>query len=338
MQNPASSEHSDPPVAFVSYSHTNDDHAAWVANLCRRLRGNGVDVHLDRWHVGPGRDLNLFMERYADLSARVIVVLSDDYAAKANQRADRRTGVGTETTIVTPTVYRDLGGNRVIPIVPASGTVADAPVAPTYLEGRVWIDFREDYEAAYEELLRELHGQPIEAAPNLGANPFLGTTPEQARAAVRNDAARWQDGRTSGLIEIPVSENSGRFTIGSGEGRFDMFLQYHYGDDPQPGARKGIRHYADHLGNIGLVRAAAEHPERFADLAGLAMSNRTEHTGPGDALVMLNRSGYWALLLLDDVAFRRGPNGYEVFAVIRFVIATDRSASLTLDDLPATPA
>lgn len=108
MQNPATPEPADPPVVFISYSHTNDDHAAWVANLARRLRTNGIDVYLDRWHVGPGRDLNLFMERYADLSARVLVVLSDDYAPKANSRDLKPSGVGTEATIVTPTVYRDL--------------------------------------------------------------------------------------------------------------------------------------------------------------------------------------------------------------------------------------
>lgn len=338
MQNPATPEPADPPVVFISYSHTNDDHAAWVANLARRLRTNGIDVYLDRWHVGPGRDLNLFMERYADLSARVLVVLSDDYAPKANSRDLKPSGVGTEATIVTPTVYRDLGGNRVIPIVPDSSTVAGEPVMPTYLDGRLWIDFRQDHEAAYEKLLREMHGVPVEAAPALGANPFVGTTPEQARAAIRNNPARWHDGRMSGLVEIPVSENSGRFTLGSDEARFDLFLQYHYGDVPRPGAQKGIRHYSDYIGNIGLVRAAAEHPERFEDLAVLGMTNRTEHTTPGDVLVMLNRMGYWALLALDDVAFRPGPNGYEVVAVIRFVIATDRSASLTLDDLPQTSA
>ena len=104
----------DPPVAFVSYSWAGDQHVAWVINLARRLRANGVDVHLDRWDVSLGHDLYLFMERYADPSARVLVMLSDDYGPKANRRDELPSGVGTETTIVSPTVYRNLGGNRVI--------------------------------------------------------------------------------------------------------------------------------------------------------------------------------------------------------------------------------
>ena len=261
------------------------------------MRANGVDVHLDRWDVSLGHDLYLFMEQYADPSARVLVVLSDDYGPKADRRVEQSSGVGTETTIVSPTVYRNLGGNRVIPVVPDSGTVADKPVVPTYLVGRTWIDFRRDYEAAYERLLRDLHGALIEAAPPLGANPFVGTTEAQARAAIRNDPARWHDGRTSGLVEVNLNENSGQFTLGSDEARFEMHVQYPYGGAVGPGGSKGVRHYNDRIGNIGLVAAAAGHAETFGNLAALPMSNRTERTTPGDVLVMMNRRGYWALLM-----------------------------------------
>ncbi len=56
------------------------------------------------------------------------------------------------------------------------------------------------------------------------------------------------------------------------------------------------------------------------------MSNRIETITPGDVLVMMNHGGYWALLMLDDVVFRLGPNGYEAVAVVRYVIAADRTA------------
>ena len=333
VQNSLTPERPEPPVAFVSYSWASDEHVAWVTNLARRLRANGVDVHLDRWDVNLGHDLYLFMERYADPSARVLVILSDDYGPKADGRAEQPSGVGTETTIVSPTVYRDLGGNRVIPVVPDSGAVSGEPVVPTYLVGKTWIDFRSDHEAAYERLLRDLHGVPIEAAPPLGANPFVGTTEAQARATIRNDPARWRDGRTSGLVEVNLNENSGRFTIGSEEALFEMHFEYPYGG-AGPGAPKVVRHYSDSIGNIGLVAAAAVKPEAFVDLAALPMSNRVEQTTPGDVLVMLNRRGYWALLLIDDVIFRPGPNGHEPIALVRYAIDTDRTASLGLSDLP----
>lgn len=274
------------------------------------------------------------MERYRDLSARVLVMLSDDYGPKADSRGEQPSGVGTETTIVSPTVYRNLGGNRVIPVVPDSGTVAGYPIPPAYLDGRAWIDFREDHENAYERLLRELHGVPIEAAPPLGLNPFVGTTQAQASAAIRNDPARWHDGRTRGLIEVNTNENSGHFTLGSDEARFELHLDYLSGGGPRPGGETYVRHYSYQIGNIGLVTAAAEQPEVFSDLASLPMSNKVEGTVPGDAVVMVNREGYWALLMLDDVVFRSGLNGYEAVAQLRYVIATDRTAVLTPSDLP----
>lgn len=324
----------DPPAVFVSYSWATDQHVSWVANLARRLRANGVDVHLDRWHVGIGQDLNLFMERYADLSARVLVLLSDDYGPKADRRGEHHSGVGTETTIVSPTVYRNLGGNRVIPLVPDSDTVAGEPVVPRYLVDRKWIDFRGDHESAYEQLLRELHGVPIEAAPPLGPNPFVGATQSQARAAIRNDPARWHDGQSNGLVEVNLNENSGNYTLGSDEARFRLKLDHYSGAKAGPGASKKVRHYHDGIGNIGLVSAAADHPERFDDLAALPISNRVEVTAPGDVLVMLNKNGYWAILILDDVIFRPGPNSYEAIGRMRFAIATDRTSNLTLESLP----
>lgn len=334
MHTSPASEQPDPPVAFVSYSWASKEHVAWVADLARRLRANGVDVHLDRWDVRLGHDLNLFMERYRAPSARVLVVLSDDYGPKADNRGEQPSGVGTETTIVSPTVYRDLGGNRVIPIVPDSGTVAGKPVPPAYLGGRQWIDFRDDHEYAYERLLRDLHGVPIEIAPALGRNPFVGATEAQARTAIRNDPARWHDGRTSAAIEVNMNENSGHFAIGSDEARFELQLDYLSGSGPRPGGEKRVRHLNDWIGNIGLIAANADQTKAFVDLAALPMSNRVEVTTPSDVLVMLNREGYWALLMHDDVVFRPGFNGFEAVAQLRYVIAADRTATLTPDDLP----
>lgn len=334
METPSSVEQTEPPVVFLSYSWASEQHKAWVADLARRLRANGVDVHLDRWDVRLGHDLTLFMERYADPSARILVVLSDDYGPKADSRDQHHSGVGTETTILSATVYRSLGSNRVVPLVPDSGTVEGEPVVPTYLMGRSWIDFRGDHETAYEDLLRDLHDAPLEAAPPLGKNPFEGRTEAQATVAIRNDPARWHTGSSRGLVEVNLNQNSGHFTLGNDEASFALSLDYPYGGVTRPGGPKLVRHYSDRIGNIGLVVAAVDNAERFADLDKLPMSNRVEETEPGDALVMLNRNGYWSLLMLDDVVFRSGPNGYEAIALVRYAIATDRTASLTLDSLP----
>lgn len=64
------------------------------------------------------------------------------------------------------------------------------------------------------------------------------------------------------------------------------------------------------------------------------MSNRVETTNPGDALIMMNRAGYWALLILDELTFHSGLNGYEPVALMRFAVATNRTSELTMDSLP----
>ncbi|WP_183085823.1 toll/interleukin-1 receptor domain-containing protein [Kocuria marina] len=333
MQATQSNFSPEPPAVFVSYSRCGEEHQAWVANLARRLRANGVDVHLDLWDVSLGQDLNLFMEQYADPSARVLVILSDDYASKANDRGQRASGVATETTIVSPTVYENLGGNRVIPVIPASGTAAGVPLVPRYLKSRNWIDFRSGYEDAYERLLRELHGVPLEPAPPLGPNPFIGKTASQATAAIRNDAARWRDGRGQGRLKINLHENSGCFVIGTGESAFHLFLDYP-SSLVAPGAPRRVRHYRDGFNKLGLVAAAAEHPKRLQDLPSLPMSNRVEEAACGDVAIMLNHHGYWALLILDEVEFEQGLNGFDPIACLRYAIATDRTAELTLESLP----
>lgn len=334
MEISLSTDQSEPPVVFISYSWVSEQHKTWVINLARRLRANGIDVRLDRWDVRLGHDLNLFMERYADPSARVIVVLSDDYGPKADQRGQQPSGVATETTIVSATVYRDLGSNRVIPLVPDSGTVAANPLVPAYLTGRNWIDFRGDNETAYEHLLRDLHDAPLEAAPPLGPNPFYGRTEAQATTLIRNDAARWHASSSRGFVEVNLNQNSGQFILGNDEASFKLQLEYPHGRTTRLGGPKRVRHYRDQIGAIGLVAAANDHPECFTDLALLPMSNRVEETNPGDALVMLNEQGYWSILLLDDVVFRAGPNGHEAIALLRYAIATDRTDSLTLGSLP----
>lgn len=47
-------ENIDAPQVFMSYSHDDEAHRAWVLQLSTRLRSNGVDVCLDRWNVTLG--------------------------------------------------------------------------------------------------------------------------------------------------------------------------------------------------------------------------------------------------------------------------------------------
>ena len=155
------------PKVFISYSHDSPEHKLWVLELGTKLVQNGVDVVLDQWNLTPGDDRTLFMERGVKESDRVLVICTDSYVRKAN---DREGGVGYEQLIVTAQLARDLGTDKFIPIIrQASGEEK----TPTFLETRVYIDFTNDnqFDERFDELLRELHQAPIIEKPPLGEKP-----------------------------------------------------------------------------------------------------------------------------------------------------------------------
>ena len=172
----------EPPV-FMSYSHDNDEHSDWVMQLSSRLRGDGVNVCLDRWDVTLGGNLAHYMERAADETYRVLAVVSENYSRKCN---DRSGGAGVEAQMLSARLFEQLHSDAVIPII--RNNPKDPPDLPAFLSGRRWQDFRDaaTEEAAYERLLRHIHGVAVDVAPPIGRNPFEGRTDIEASLAIRN--------------------------------------------------------------------------------------------------------------------------------------------------------
>lgn len=155
------------PKVFISYSHDSTAHKAWVLTLATRLEGNGVAVTLDQWDLKIGGDLPHFMESGLSDSDRVIVVCTDEYVRKAN--AMQSGGVGYEKMIITSQIMRDLGSNRVIPIVINN----EQSNVPTFVATRLWLDFSsENYEQSYRQLIADLWGESVQPRPPRGENPF----------------------------------------------------------------------------------------------------------------------------------------------------------------------
>jgi hypothetical protein len=168
------------PKVFISYSHDNSLHKAWVLKLASDLRANGVDVILDRWDLVPGQDVSLFMQRGISEADRAIMVCSSIYVGKAEGSVG---GVGFERLIVTAEVIRSIDTIKFIPILRESG---GSKKIPSFLGPRLYIDFDldDDYESKLDELTRVIHGAPAAIKPPLGPNPFsaIPTTPAPARA------------------------------------------------------------------------------------------------------------------------------------------------------------
>ena len=77
------------PKAFVSYSWDDDAHKQWVKQLAIRLREDGVDVMLDRWHAEPGDQIPAFMEHAVCENNFVITVCTPKFKDEVG-RAWRR--------------------------------------------------------------------------------------------------------------------------------------------------------------------------------------------------------------------------------------------------------
>lgn len=153
---------------FISYSWGNSEHQEWVVNLATRLMNDTVDVVLDRWSLKDGHDIHSFMEAMvnSDEIFRVLILSNKKYSEKANEREG---GVGTETQIITPSIYSKEKQEKFIPIVLERNEDGE-PYLPIYLKSRKYIDFSkiEAYEDSYEELLRNILEAPSIPKPKLG--------------------------------------------------------------------------------------------------------------------------------------------------------------------------
>lgn len=159
------------PKVFVSYSWTSTEHVDWVVKLADRLVTNGVDVVLDQWDLKPGYDKFAFMERMVTDAtvAKVLAVCDRVYAEKADGRLG---GVGTESQIISKSVYDKAGQDKFIPLIREKDEQG-TEYAPAFFGSRFHIDFSDDekFEEAYDKLIRHLYDRPERTKPQLGKPP-----------------------------------------------------------------------------------------------------------------------------------------------------------------------
>ncbi len=175
------------PKVFISYSHDSAEHKQWVLELGTKLVQSGVDVVLDRWDLTPGDNFTHFMEAGVRDRDWVLVICTDNYVRRAN---DREGGVGYEVQIVTAQLVENLGIDKFIPIIrQASGQEK----MPTFLGGRVYIDFTDgsQFNEKFDELLHKLYDMPVVVKPPLGEKPSF-TKPLSEQETPRSEEANTQ--------------------------------------------------------------------------------------------------------------------------------------------------
>ncbi len=187
-----------PPRIFISYSHDSAEHKGWVLGFATTLRNRGIDAVLDQWDLKPGDDLPHFMETEIAQCDYVFMICTETYVEKANAGEG---GVGYEKMIITSSLLSKIDSNIIIPVVRQSS----APILPTFLKSKIYINFSNDSEVEYslDELLRTVLDAPLYEKPEIGANPFTSL------ADAKPD--RTADGLKAAMSVIAAAfENSGR--------------------------------------------------------------------------------------------------------------------------------
>lgn len=214
----------EPPKVFISYSWASQEYGERVVALAEQLTTDGAHVMFDRWDLREGQDKHVFMEKaVTDPTVRRVLVLCDPtYAAKAD---GRQGGVGTETLIISPEVYREASQEKFVPVI-MERDEGGRVVVPTYLDGRIYIDLSDDAHRSseYEKLIRNIFGKPELSRPQIGRPPAYveegrvvlttGRSLEAFRDAVMRDRphqlgllddflGRLADAYASQVIQVP---------------------------------------------------------------------------------------------------------------------------------------
>lgn len=160
-----------PPVVFVSYSWSSDEHVKKVLHLSKRLRQDSIDVKIDRWDLKEGQDKYQFMEQMVNDESieKVLLICDKIYMEKAN---GKKGGVGDETQIISPEIYQDVKQTKFIPIIFEKDEMGK-PYLPTFIKGRIYIDLSapDIEEEEYERLLRTIFDRPKNEREPLGTPP-----------------------------------------------------------------------------------------------------------------------------------------------------------------------
>lgn len=154
------------PKVFISYSWESKEHSDWVNSLADKLLADGIEAIIDSYDVSPGDRLTKFMESSIKDSDYVIIICTEEYKRKAN---NREKGVGYESHIISAELYNNHNDRKFIPII-RQGDFNTA--LPTYLDGKLAIDLRGNpfNETAYKDLIASIF--KVKKKPKVGVRSY----------------------------------------------------------------------------------------------------------------------------------------------------------------------
>ncbi|GFG84844.1 hypothetical protein [Mycolicibacter algericus] len=171
----------------------------------------------------------------------------------------------------------------------------------------------------------------VDAAPPIGRTPFEGRTDTEASLAIRNSPGRWHNPAFQGDVKFPASQNSGNYRIGSGKSQFTLNIDW---------LGTQVRAYRDagDIAHVAVISRARERTKLLADVSQFDTSNRVVYAGTGDAFVLHNCNGFWALLYIDKLYTRAGQLNREDLVDFRYAIQPNRTPDFSGFVFPGTDA
>ncbi len=150
---------------FISYSHDSEEHLNRVLALSDRLRGDGIDCHIDRYEDSPPQGWPRWCEKQVRDADFVLVACTEIYLRRFRGEEEHGRGQGGtwEGHIITQELYNAQSSNS--KFLPILFDGQDEEFIPTPLQSATHYKLPE----RYEDLYRRLTNQPLIVRPALGS-------------------------------------------------------------------------------------------------------------------------------------------------------------------------
>ena len=148
---------------FISYAWEELEHNDWVLYLANRLSRDGINVIFDKYDLGIGDNIQIYMENAVEKAKKVIIILTPRYKEKADKRSG---GVGYEYSLINTELFNILASNgKVLPVL-RKGDVDNS--VPKILRQYYICDMRKDeaFEPQYTNLYSAIIGKRQVERPN----------------------------------------------------------------------------------------------------------------------------------------------------------------------------
>ena len=285
----------DNPTVFISYSHDDKQHEAWVLKLATDLRSHGVNAILDQWDLRLGSDLRFFMENGLSASNLVLCICSEEYVKKVNSGLG---GAGYEGMIMSQSLLSNANSEFVISIVRNNSSQRKVPLA---FGSKLYIDFSDDtqYVAKYWELLERIYGEDSKKKPPLGENPFSAKLSEAIAVKTEIEKTLYHSPAMDGTVTFRYDNNNGKYIIGNGEYKFDTQWS-------------GCNNNAIYArGLVGFKPEAEEFPPKLQTIMNYDFSSGSRRIKTGQIVILENLNRHFAAVRLGPVKSSSHGNLYD---------------------------